>query len=141
MSHHPSKRLGHTQRLVLKLIERQPTGITSKELRDKTAAPDSVSAATRSLFARGAIHIADAGWRISPLGEQLLNSQTPPLPKPVGLVAGPRTMHSASTYTGAELRPQQARPAGNAAIYLPSLINGVRVAPTLYPSPVNTQEP
>ena len=142
-------RLGPTQRALLQLIEQHPCGITSKALREKLdKRADNVRKILRSLFDSAAIHMAEAGWRISPLGEKLLKDPallTPAvrqakrkaLPDQSGKVAGPRRYFPTGTYTGADLRPQQTRPSGNDALALPSLINGVRVP---HPSQINQPE-
>ena len=133
MTRKPVDRLGPTQRLVLQMLTRQQGAMKPSEIRAQMANPENASAILRALSLRSAIAITASGWCITPLGQQLLN---PPKrrapPDQAGKVAGPRSYFTSDTYTGADLRPQQTRPAGNDALAMPSLIGGVRVPHRTY---------
>lgn len=67
-------------------------------------------------------------WRITRPGRDLLAHLKVPAAPYVGVIAPPRqVMFSEDHYMGEDLRPQQARPAGNNHTTIPSLIGGQRV--------------
>lgn len=124
-------RIGPNQRRVLQAIAKTEAGMTTPDVAalGLFVDPRQHQKSLESLQEHGllAYFVRLEVWRITQRGTALLANRRPQDGRYVGVIAQPRRMAINGTYDGAELRPQQARPAGNNHFTIPSLIGGQRV--------------
>jgi hypothetical protein len=128
-------RLGPAARRLLQLIADHPLGITTEALKSAKIymEPWPMVRSLDGLASQELVKLSNDGkrWLITTHGTRRLGAMPCEDIEPyVGVVVPPRQIRFAGVYMGEELRPQQARPAGNVAATIPSLISGVRVMRT-----------
>ncbi len=125
-------RLGPAARRMLQLIADHPLGITTEALKAAKIymEPWPMVRSLDGLAGQELVKLSKDGklWLITAYGTRRLGAKPGEDIEPyVGVVVPPRQIRFSGVYMGQELRPQQARPAGNVAATIPSLISGQRV--------------
>jgi len=126
-------RLGPLQVQLLKVLGKYEQGLSTEEVADLHIFEETRQH-TRSLESMATSGLLKwrrqkRTWVVTARGRAMLRmlDAKAPEPKYVGTKAPPRRLAFGGTYDGADLRPQQARPAGNNHFTIPSLIGGQRV--------------
>ena len=130
-------RVGPAARRLLQLIADHPLGITTEALKAAKIymEPWPMVRSLDGLAGQELVKLSKDGklWLITTHGTRRLGATPGEDIEPyVGVVVPPRKISFAGKYLGEELRPQQARPAGNVHTTIPSLMNGVRHFPGLH---------
>ena len=125
-------RVGPAARRLLQLIADHPLGITTEALKAAKIymEPWPMVRSLDGLASQELVKLSDDGklWLITAYGTRRLGGMPGGDIEPyVGVVVPPRQISFGGKYLGQELRPQQARPAGNVAATIPSLFSGQRV--------------
>jgi len=126
-------RLGPLQVQLLKVLGKYEQGLSTQEGADLHMFEDTRqhTRSLKSMATNGLLKWCGQKrtWVVTARGRAMLKmlDARAPEPKYVGAKVPARQIAFGGTYDGAELRPQQARPAGNTHTTIPSLISGQRV--------------
>jgi hypothetical protein len=126
-------RLGPVQARILRLLAKSKDGMSTDEVGGLGLFEDPRQhvSALASMGKSGLLtwRKVKKVWCATPHGRAMVKmmATSDPEPKYKGVITPPRCVTFTGTYTGAELRPQQARPGGNTHTTIPSLFSGQRV--------------